>query len=104
MGCVSSPPGSASEDLKGSLCTFPMVKFATDSETGPVRGVRTERSGWYVVGTALFPVPALQVVDLQTGNSGLVVEFTTEEWARAFSAPSMPYAWNDLDRVVHPDW
>ena len=54
---------------------------------------------WIVRGTLLVPATIVLQCHL-CGESGGVLEHTTEEWALAYYAPSWPFRWADESRVV----
>jgi hypothetical protein len=56
------------------------------------------RHEWVVYSTATHQ-GFLEVYCRNCGLLGNVIDPSKEEWARAFYAPSKPYAWNQPDRV-----
>jgi hypothetical protein len=54
---------------------------------------------WFVYSTALLDV-CLLVRCLGCGATGYVADPTTDEWSRAFNAPTDPYRWDDESRVT----
>lgn len=55
--------------------------------------------GWYVYSTALKEGWLMLMNDV-TRSTGTVRDPTKEEWARAFTAMSDPYPWDDVSRIV----
>ena len=54
---------------------------------------------WVVYATAFRP-PCLELECYQCGVLGNVFDFSSEEWDRAFHAPSKPYRWREPERVT----
>jgi hypothetical protein len=54
---------------------------------------------WWVYSTAVDD-HVLLVKDRNSDARGYVDNPTTDEWAQAFHAPSRPYPWLDLSRVI----
>lgn len=78
------------------LCLANFVVAAKTVEDSKTMGDNRE---WLVVGTALCP-PCILLQDINSGQSGVVKAYTTEELVRAYSSPSSPYYWNsDYSRV-----
>lgn len=57
------------------------------------------RREWWVISTCTG-TGELMLECALTGSFGVVERPTSEEWAAAFSAPSNPYRWDNVERVV----
>lgn len=62
----------------------------------------TQAHDWWVYSTSVSD-GVLMLECRKTGHRGYVPNPTSEEWSRAFHAPSNPYRWDDDDRVVVDD-
>jgi len=69
----------------------------TDLET-PISSPHSKHE-WWVFSTALKQGWLMLICDL-TGATGSVRDPTSEEWSKAFYAPSKPYRWHDESRIV----
>ena len=54
---------------------------------------------WMVYSTALCP-PTILVLNDETEQYGTITDFSREEWNAAYYAPSNPYPWPDIDRII----
>jgi hypothetical protein len=70
----------------------------TAESTAPTPPVSDGQHEWWVFSTAIG-ARLLMLYCEKTGATGVVRNPTTEEWSRAFMAPSSPYRWHEPDRV-----
>lgn len=60
-----------------------------------------EAREWEVVGIAMGHVPpSIMLQCRRTKALAYVEDYSRDEWAKAYHAPSAPYLWNDLGRVI----
>ncbi len=91
--------GKATEEIFTSLRAAVIANSKTPLNFGTFPDPHANERRWIAFSTALAE-GWIMLHCTFTGAQGVIKDPSTDEWARAFDAPSSPYHWSDNVRVT----